>query len=429
MRRILYIIIALALGIMLAMLFNPPQSPQQAATSQAPAPNVVELNRFLKYSNSLAPAASIQTQVDVFPGGLMAAMVPGIIDWNRSCPEDGQGFVILRNVNDGGNPLTGFTTLRTIQIPLASLKSAEFVLVPLGILGKRAAVSHGQIRFLFDPENPVLALNDLGQPDQAIPPITDLVFSWEAWRKPGENYDVIVGMDSGAYALSLRVFSGRQRYLEDILGGRDWFSTPLTLPGGHGGLLELFRVCAVMGDGYGRSTIGRIFDDAKEAWVRTGSPLQSNPDEMLAEWNELQNLVAQSGGNQDSNMMPQEATESYQSLIRSCATMALHTINVAAERLQNLQNPGADQVTLVPMPAIDHVPPWMSDLSHVDIKGLFVRAPHVLQYVRKNKAVVPSNIPGMLAEAGLGAAKNGKVVQIQYGQDHLSPYVDTPVQP
>ncbi len=429
MRRYVYLLLIIGFGIMLTLFFKPKTNQEETHSLKLPAPQELEISSLLAYTTSIAPTASVQTQRDVFPGGLMAAMAPGIIDWKRSQPENGQGFAIMRNVNDGGNPLSGFTTLRTVQIPLGSLKSAEFVLVPLGPGGKRSMVSHGQIRFTFDPAKPVLALNSGGQPDPNIPPILDLVFSWEAWRHPGEDYNVMVGMDSGAYALSLRVFSGRQRYLEDILGQRDWFCTPLTLPGGQAGLLELFRVCAVMGDGYGRSSLGKIYGDAKDAWVQGGGPLQSNSEELLVEWNKLQKNMTSGPHTEDIKMNPVQATESYQTLIRSCATMALYTINVATERLQKNQTIGANEVHIVPLPAIDDVPEWMRELSDVDLTGLFLRAPHVLGYIRENKAVIPKNIPDMLAKAGLGATENGKVLQIQYGREHLSPYVHSSPQP
>ncbi len=422
MRRLLYPSIILAVALLLFLYLNQNQdTPEKAAPKPIPT-KVIGLNKLLDYTSAIAPSASVQTQRDVFPGGLMAAMAPGIIDWTRSQLEDGQGFVILRNVNDGGNPLNGFTTLRTVRIPLASLRSAEFVLVPLDAFGKNGKVSHGQIRFLFDAENPVLVLDKNGEPDLTTPPIEDLIFSWEAWRKPGEDYDVIVGMDRTAYALSLRVFTGRQRYLEDILGKRDWFCTPLTLPGGQAGVLELLRVIAVMGDGYGRATIGHLLDDAKDAWVQAGGPLHADSKDLLAEWNELQNSISKSREIKDPNMKPVDATQSYQTLIRSCATMALYTINVATERLKNNKTVGAEEVKLVAMPDINEVPEWMNELAHVDLKGMFVRSPEVLKFIRQNKAVIPNNIPGMLGEAGLGATDDGKVIQIQYGQDKESPY-------
>lgn len=422
MRRILYIIVVLAIGILLALFLNNRRSSKEPDMQEPLETQVLELSSLLAYTSEIAPTTSVQTGRDVLPGGLMAAMVPGIIDWNRSRPEDGKGYAIIRNVNDGGNPLSGFTTLRSVLIPLASLRGAEFVLVPLDAFGKRGMVSHGQIRFLFDPENPVQILDEFGEPDKIVPPVEDLIFSWEAWRQPGVDFDVMVGMDSGAYELSLRVFTGRQRYLEDVLSKRDWYSTPLTLPGGHAGLIELFRVCAVMGDGIGRSTIGHMLDDAKEAWVQTDGPLQAGAEVLLAEWEELKGRIAESAEIDDSRMKLGLEDENYQSLIRSCATMALYTINVATERLKESQVPGADQVEIVPMPAIDEVPEWMSELAHVDLKGMFVRAPSALRYLRKYKAVVPTHIPGMLADAGLGAAENGKVVQIHYGQDERSPY-------
>jgi len=79
-------------------------------------------------------------------------------------------------------------------------------------------------------------------------------------------------------------------------------------------------------------------------------------------------------------------------------------------------------VSVVPMPSVEEIPDWMSELADVNLMGVFLRAPHALNYIHNNKAVIPSNIPGMLAKAGLGASDNGSVVQTHYEAGKLSPY-------
>ena len=45
--------------------------------------------------------------------------------------------------------------------------------------------------------------------------------------------------------------------------------------------------------------------------------------------------------------------------------------------------------------------PWMAEIAHTNLGGLFVRAPLAVRWLLGNPAAVPRNIPGRLEQAGL----------------------------
>jgi len=65
---------------------------------------------------------------------------------------DEDPFVILRNVNYGGNPIKRTTVLQAIRVSLTGIRFAEFILVPPRRLGLHSPVQHAQLRFVFQPE-------------------------------------------------------------------------------------------------------------------------------------------------------------------------------------------------------------------------------------------------------------------------------------
>ena len=73
----------------------------------------------------------LRTSRDVLPGGYMAAMAPVLVDWKTSRISDEDPFVILRNVNYGGNPIKRTTVLQAIRVPLTGIRFAEFILLLL----------------------------------------------------------------------------------------------------------------------------------------------------------------------------------------------------------------------------------------------------------------------------------------------------------
>jgi hypothetical protein len=106
-------------------------------------------------------------------------MAPILVDWDRSNLVAGD--IVLRNINHVGNPVSGVTVLRSAHIRLDKIEAAEFILV---LLGGPDAISHGQLRFVFEPGGAEFIGREedaVGEPDV----LGDLVLSWEAWRPPG----------------------------------------------------------------------------------------------------------------------------------------------------------------------------------------------------------------------------------------------------
>ena len=106
----------------------------------------------------------LRTSRDVLPGGYMAAMAPVLVDWKASRISDEDPFVILRNVNYGGNPIERTTVLQAIRVPLSGIRFAEFILVPPRRLGLHSPVQHAQLRFVFQPEQPPHAAESVRRP-------------------------------------------------------------------------------------------------------------------------------------------------------------------------------------------------------------------------------------------------------------------------
>ena len=144
----------------------------------------------------------------------MAAMIPVLVDWRASDPHGEDPYAVLRNVNYGGNPLEKTTILHSVRVPLSGVEFAEFTLVPLSLGGLRAPAHHGQLRFVFrpgkQPELLRLAVSHTGT-DASIP---DLVLSWESWHAADERFNLIKGLDTATYGLSLRAYASPQRFLE-----------------------------------------------------------------------------------------------------------------------------------------------------------------------------------------------------------------------
>jgi len=229
MRRVLVIVVVVLLFI---LVFRTGCGSREETPGHARDTRTITPEQILTLAENQDQPWRLRTVQDVLPGGLSAAMLPMVIAWGQSDVTKPDGFVVVHHLNYGGNPIEGTTVLQSVRIPLDGVARVEWVLVPLGPGGRRAAVHHGQLRFVFREDRPVELLDSAPRAAGGDRELHDLVFSWEAWRAPGEEYDVMTGMDPNAYRLGLRLYAGAQRFLEDALGGRDWFCTTLRLPGG-----------------------------------------------------------------------------------------------------------------------------------------------------------------------------------------------------
>jgi hypothetical protein len=177
--------------------------------------------QLFKWAENNTEIMRLRTDLDVLPGGFMAALSPMLTAWNDSSYRGDDGFLLLRNINYGGNTFERTTILQSVRVPLNGLEEVELTLVPSSDLGERDLIHHVQLRFIFAPENCPTLLNLAGTEIRSDARIPDLVLSWESWRPTDQKFSLKDGLDEPAYGLSLRGFSGPQRYLEDGIRRRD----------------------------------------------------------------------------------------------------------------------------------------------------------------------------------------------------------------
>ena len=363
----------------------------------------------------------LRTAVDVVPGGYAAAMLPVMIDWDASRPWDEDPFVIIHNLNHGGNPMDGTTVFCSARIWLEGVEAVEITMVPLDHIAKEGLVQHGQLRFVFAVDKQVELLNYGDDGMGSDRHLRDLVFSWEAWRPPFEGFDVLTGMDPANYLLSPRAFSGPTRFLDDALGQRPWFSYRLRMPNGHAGLVELLKVNLALCDGVARHTASNILKQTEEEWA-SQAPDGIGDTGASSNWEELRRAVAPSEVTREALSGLDDEDLTYQTLMRSCATMALFTVNVVVERLVAAGHTDGLDLDHRMLPDLGHQEEWMTELARTNLKGIFLRAPAALRYLRKNPQAFPKNIPKQLEKAGLLELEKGKVKKITYRIDKTTPY-------
>ena len=364
----------------------------------------------------------LRTDRDVLPGGYMAALAPMLASWNESRYLDRDGFLILRNVNCGGNSFERTTVLQSVRVPLDGLETAELTLVPSSDLGLLSPVHHVQLRFIFSPDRSPELLNLAGAETGTDAGFPDLVFSWESWRPPHQRFSLQEGLDETAYGLSLRAFAGPQRYLEDSIRRRDWFSYRLQLPGGQAGVRELFSVCVVLGDGVARDTIHRLLEQGEEDWLSHAPSGEEDPDQADAAWRRLTERLRTAAPPADAAPALRTEEQTYHVLVRSCAALARYAILVAVHRLLERGLRGDVRREKLPAPELDKTEPWMQDVARADLRGLFLHAPAAIDFLTRNPGLVPGDLPDELNAAGLLERRKGKPRMLRYGRDALRPY-------
>lgn len=375
---------------------------------------VIDAAQVADYVEMFATTYRARTARDVLPGGLSAAMVPVFVVWDRSSFAPGESITI-RNLNHGGNPVSGVTVLRTAVLRLDRIQRVEYVRVPLG---GPDAISHGQLRFIFEPGGVELVGGDpsaAGEPDS----VTDVILSWEAWRSPGTGYSIKKGMDPTVYQLSMRAYSGVQRFIEDALQGRNWDAFRLSLPGGHAGVVELLKVSLSLGDGAGRYVMSDILKHAGDAWVMNG-PRGEHHGDAAQSWRELQARLEDAPTPGDPRLDMAGLT-GYQTVVRGCASMALYQIDVAVSRLVEQGHPHHGRRP-VEMAGITDIPEWIAELSKTNVAGLFLRAPRMIAFVHKYPSSIPGEIPKQLDEAGLLVRENGRAIKAEFNISDLTPW-------
>jgi hypothetical protein len=419
MRKILFTILTAALALAVFLMVS--RDEEGSGMKESGPLRVLTAEQLLNRVHHRGEALRLRTATDVVPGGYAAAMLPLMIDWDASDPFGDDPFVIVHNLNHGGNPIDGTTVFCSARIPLEGIEAAEFILLPLDKVGREGLVQHGQLRFVFAEDKQVELINYGDAAMGSDRSLRDLVVSWEAWRPPNEGYDVFTGMDPAAYLLAPRVFSGPTRFLDDALGERPWFAYRLRMPGGHDGLVELLKVNLALCDGVARHAASNILKQSEEQWVQL-APERELAAGTLKEWEELKEAVAPSEVTSKAFEGMKDENLKYQTLLRSCATMALYSINVATDRLVAAGHTDGLDLEHRMLPNLGVQEEWMTQLADTDLKGIFLRAPAALRHLRAHPEALPKNIPGRLEKAGLLELTNGKPVKYTYRIDDKTPY-------
>ncbi len=381
-----------------------------------PPPETLDARDVAAFIDSEATTFRVRTTRDVLPGGYSAAMTPLLVDWNKSDISPG-GEILLLNINHGGNPVSGITELRSAVIRPDKIIKVQFIMVPLG---GPEAIAHSMIRFIFEDGGAEFSGGNsgvAGRPEK----LEDLMISWEAWRAPGVDYRMMKGMDPEMYELSCRTYSGPQRFLEDALMNRDWNMYELKLPGGKDGYIELLNVALALGDGASRHSIVWMIEDAEKKWQDDG--IEPDPEQSAAEsvWRALKERAGASSAPDDDPRADMKGRTGYQSLIRSCATMALYSVDLTVARLIEAGYP-ADGARPTRKPEMIDEPAWMVELGSADIAGILKRTPKALAYALANPTVIPGNIPKALEDAGLLVMDNGKPWNKRYSMQGDTPW-------
>ena len=414
-RVVIAVLIILVVALVIKLVMDSRRGESEADYS-LPPPETLDARDVAAFIDVEATTFRVRTTRDVLPGGYSAAMTPLLVDWDKSDVSPG-GEILLLNINHGGNPVSGVTELRSAVIRPDRIKKVQFVMVPLG---GPEAISHGMVRFIFEEGGAEFSGGDrgvAGKPEK----LEDLMISWEAWRAPGVDYKMMKGMDPETYELTCRAYSGPQRFLEDALMNRDWNVFELNLPGGREGYIELFKVALALGDGASRHSIVWMIEDAERKWKEEGLDSETVNDAVPEVWRALKERAGAGSAPVDDPRADMTGRTGYQSLIRSCATMALYSVDLTVARLIEAGYPH-EGMRPTQKPDMQEEPAWMVELGSADIAGILKRTPKALAYARANPTVIPGNIPKALEEAGLFVMENGKPWNKRYSMQGDTPW-------
>lgn len=374
----------------------------------------------------------IDTYRDVLPGDWAAYMMPGLVHWHASDLHEDSGRYLLQNVNYGGNIVGGYTDFVTARMAVDAVRKVQFILVPLDRMGTRGLVDHAMLWFEFEPGHAIRLNPCPGAANELT--ATDFLVSWEAWRPPGYRFNLLEGFDPEAFRLIPRFYIASHRFLEDAVKGRHWNCYELTPPGGETGRSEILQMALTLADSVSRETLSRILADMDH---RLGEGAMTDADipcdnlsphqEREAPQEKWAAIAASLKGNRlpDSPLadMPRIYT-SYQLLLRSCATMALHTIELAAKRLAAHGYMHDSEARVLENLEIVKPIPWLESMARSDLKSIVRQAPYAIWWITRHQEVIPTKIPGILERAGLVKTRNGAPVVNSYFSGGRSPYID-----
>jgi hypothetical protein len=121
--------------------------------------------------------------------------------------------------------------------------------------------------------------------------------------------------------------------------------------------------------------------------------------------------------------LPSQELRTYQTLLRSCGTMALYSITATLDRLRQQGHTGGVDWDKVPRSPVDQAEPWMTEAAKADVGGIAKVAPRALKYLISNPASLPGKIPELLNIAGLVQRKDkSKALKHHYSLGKNTPY-------
>ena len=169
-------------------------------------------------------------------------------------------------------------------------------------------------------------------------------------------------------------------------------------------------------DGVARHSIGVILEQGIEEWAGQA------PGE-ISGWEELRQFVPPMAATEDPLIDLPDQDLTYQTLLRSCATLAHYTIDVTADRLLARGLTGSIDPAPWSTPHLGEQDAWMNELATTNIGGVFLRSPTAVRYLRRNPGAFPKKIPGELEKAGLLRLDGeGRPVKRRYALDDVTPY-------
>ncbi len=372
----------------------------------------------LDWGRTERPVTFVNVPRDALPNGLALSMVPLIVDWNESPWEEADGYFTVHNVNVGGNPVKGTALLATVRIPTGGIQSVEFLLARDRKGEKENAFGHGQIRFIFKETHLPKILNPFDMPERWDPYLDDIIVSWEAWREPRGDYTFADGLKTeGAYALTVRCFSGAQRFLVEGLKNKVWESYPLELPEVENAGDKILYASLLYGDGLARRMAQRM--------VQEGDLEVTNADLVGFSEDDLNQVKAVFGlddvPDDPLEALMGEADLSYNLILRSCITQAITTIDLAYERIYAENDLGERKR---PKIAPAEMPGWIDELADkdFDLSRALTHLPAAIYWVAKNQTVLPAQSYRILDDAGMLQRKDGEPVKYVYTPEGVTPY-------
>jgi len=380
---------------------------------------VLEPGEVLDLIEQPYPFLRVRSATDALPSGLALAMVPALVDWNRSQLQGkDDDFYLVHNLNFGGNPAGGYNMLVTAKVPRHGVVRAEWVSTLLRIFKKDTPGGHGQLRLIFDPDRRPVVLNRDGTPFTNRPHLDDLVFSFEAWRPPAAHFDPLAGLDPKAYALTMRCYAAPQRFLEDSLRNLSWHCYPLALPPVEEAYDELLYTCLTMGDSLARHTFRKLLEDPGRFFDRDP---QDYPDPLPEQIEKLREMLLDTSVPEDPIAQIMGGDISYHLLLRSCITMALTAIDACSSRIHQRHPQLGEYRPLRVTPK--EIPSWAISLAHSNRRNMLMRLPGTIYWLIRNQDVLPDRAHQILLEGGLlQLDEQGQPVKKVYHISEETPY-------